>query len=185
MNRKNEILNCATDLIQTFGFNGFSYKDISAKVGITTASIHHHYASKEELGIAYCEFKYSELSAFREKIRALDKPRKQLEVYLNKPLKRLESKKMCGINAMQSDCSSMTTLLREEVKKITKLDIAIVTEILEKGEKNGDFGLVVKPLDQAEMIVSALKGALQRSLLNSDNSYKKVTKTIMSMLINT
>ncbi len=44
------ILNVAERLMQTRGFNGFSYTNISAELGIAKASLHHHFATKAELG---------------------------------------------------------------------------------------------------------------------------------------
>ena len=38
--------------MQTCGFNGFSYADIAAELGITKASLHYHFQSKAELGDA-------------------------------------------------------------------------------------------------------------------------------------
>ena len=43
------ILDCAQALIVAGGYNGFSYADISAEVGITKASIHHHFPRKSDL----------------------------------------------------------------------------------------------------------------------------------------
>src|SRR6202000_1014127 len=44
-----EIAACARSLIALRGYNGFSYADIADAVGITKASIHHHFPSKAEL----------------------------------------------------------------------------------------------------------------------------------------
>lgn len=43
------ILDCAQALIAVGGYNGFSYADVSAQVGITKASIHHHFPKKADL----------------------------------------------------------------------------------------------------------------------------------------
>jgi TetR/AcrR family transcriptional regulator, transcriptional repressor for nem operon len=43
------ILDCAQKLIATGGYHGFSYADISVEVGITKASVHHHFAKKSDL----------------------------------------------------------------------------------------------------------------------------------------
>ena len=40
----------AERLVQQRGFNGFSYADIAAELGITKASLHYHFASKADLG---------------------------------------------------------------------------------------------------------------------------------------
>jgi AcrR family transcriptional regulator len=44
------ILDIATQLVQTRGFNGFSYADVAAQLQVTKASLHYHFASKAELG---------------------------------------------------------------------------------------------------------------------------------------
>lgn len=46
------ILDVAERLVQTRGFNGFSYADVAAQVGVTTASLHYHFPSKTSLGEA-------------------------------------------------------------------------------------------------------------------------------------
>ncbi len=63
------ILDVAERLVQTSGFNGFSYADISAELGITKASLHHHFATKAELGRALIE-RYSE--AFSAALKVVD-----------------------------------------------------------------------------------------------------------------
>src|SRR5687768_3859259 len=45
-----QILDVAEPLIQTRGFNGFSYADIAADLGITKASLHYHFRTKADLG---------------------------------------------------------------------------------------------------------------------------------------
>ena len=52
---RDHVLDVAERLAQTRGFNGFSYADISAELGITKASLHYHYRTKTELGCAIIE----------------------------------------------------------------------------------------------------------------------------------
>src|SRR5882672_95059 len=47
-----QILDLAEILNQTRGYSAFSYQDISDSLGMTKASIHYHFASKTDLGIA-------------------------------------------------------------------------------------------------------------------------------------
>jgi len=53
------MLDIAERLAQTRGFNGFSYSDIAAELGIAKASLHHHFATKADLGRALMQ-RYSE-----------------------------------------------------------------------------------------------------------------------------
>ena len=45
-----KILDVAERLVQLRGFNGFSYADVAAELGISKASLHYHFAGKAELG---------------------------------------------------------------------------------------------------------------------------------------
>ena len=49
---RSRILDVAERLVQTRGFNGFSYADIAAELQISKASLHYHFPSKAELGEA-------------------------------------------------------------------------------------------------------------------------------------
>lgn len=46
------ILDAAQVMAQSRGFSGFSFRDLAAAVGIKAASIHYHFSTKEELGVA-------------------------------------------------------------------------------------------------------------------------------------
>src|SRR5947209_10912472 len=86
MNRENrtseQILDIAERLVQTRGFNNFSYADIAKELGITTASLHYHFRGKAELGQALVT-RYAE--RFGEALEQIDRdtpdPPGKLEAY--------------------------------------------------------------------------------------------------------
>src|SRR6516165_9972861 len=49
---RQKILEVAETLIQTKGYNAFSYRDIAKIVGIKTSSIHYYFPSKADMGKA-------------------------------------------------------------------------------------------------------------------------------------
>ena len=82
-NRTSErILDVAERLVQTRGFNNFSYADIAKELGITTASLHYHFRGKAELGQALIT-RYRD--RFGEALGRIDRevpePRAKLEAY--------------------------------------------------------------------------------------------------------
>ncbi len=59
----------AAQLIANRGYNGFSYADLSARLGIRKPSIHHHFPSKVDLVVAVVE---QERSLIRAQVAALE-----------------------------------------------------------------------------------------------------------------
>src|ERR1700749_5299947 len=90
------ILDTAEDLVQVRGFNGFSYADISAELGITKAALHYHFAGKADLGLALIA-RYP--SRFADELAAIDTaglaPASRLERYAGLYAGVLRRGKMC------------------------------------------------------------------------------------------
>ncbi|MEL6328592.1 MAG: TetR/AcrR family transcriptional regulator [Planctomycetota bacterium] len=62
-----QLIDTAETLMKLHGYHGFSYADVAGRVGITKASIHHHFASKQDLAA-------ETMSRYREAMRdALDR----------------------------------------------------------------------------------------------------------------
>ncbi len=55
VDRKEQILELAAELLQSRSFTSFSYQDLSERLGLSKASIHHHFSTKEELLLALAE----------------------------------------------------------------------------------------------------------------------------------
>lgn len=47
-----QILDVAERLVQSRGFNAFSYADVAAELHVSKAALHYHFAGKAELGEA-------------------------------------------------------------------------------------------------------------------------------------
>lgn len=52
MDTKTQLLDSAEHAVRARGYDGFSYADLAADVGIRKASIHYHYPTKADLGLA-------------------------------------------------------------------------------------------------------------------------------------
>lgn len=52
VNRRQQILDVAERLARTGGYNGFSFRDIAAEVGVKSASVHYHFPTKGDLAVA-------------------------------------------------------------------------------------------------------------------------------------
>ena len=59
MDTKSALLDSAEHAVRARGYDGFSYADLAAEVGIRKASIHHHFPAKADLAQALIE-RYSQ-----------------------------------------------------------------------------------------------------------------------------
>ena len=50
--KADEILDAAQEMVQQHGYHGFSFREVAKAVGIKSASVHYHFATKEQLGMA-------------------------------------------------------------------------------------------------------------------------------------
>src|SRR5437764_10540700 len=89
-------LDVAERLVQTRGFNNFSYADIATELGITKPSLHYHFPGKAELGQALIT-RYSE--RFSEALAQIDRDlpdaRAKLEAYSTLYADVLRGERMC------------------------------------------------------------------------------------------
>lgn len=55
MDTKTALLDCAENAARARGYDGFSFADLAAGVGIRKASVHHHFPTKADLALALIE----------------------------------------------------------------------------------------------------------------------------------
>jgi TetR/AcrR family transcriptional regulator, transcriptional repressor for nem operon len=166
LNRTNQqILYYARNFLQCRGYNGFSYKDISQKLGVKNAAIHNYYPKKEDLVAALLEASRNKLAAdIAQMVETGCSSREQLQYYFDYALKEFdEGKSICPPGSVILDFEE----LPEKVKKQNLLlidDILIwISRVLKTGLEQGEFNFS-GPVDaRAELVIETLMGARQLS----------------------
>lgn len=161
MDTAQRILDVAERLVQTQGFNGFSYADISAELGITKASLHYHFATKAALGSAlitrYC-------TEFRRALEGIDVSaadgREKLRRYAALYAEVLRQHRMCLCGMLAADYTTLPPLMRAGVKEFFDLNESWLAQIFEEGRKQGVLRFRGPPLDSARLLLGSLEGAM-------------------------
>lgn len=108
------ILDVAERLVQTRGFNRFSYADIAAELGITTASLHYHFPSKAQLGRSLI-IRYTE--RFSGSLTRIDHDlpdaRAKLEAYTRLYADVVRNERMCLCGILATEYETLPTPMRE------------------------------------------------------------------------
>jgi TetR/AcrR family transcriptional repressor of nem operon len=171
-----EILDLAQELIQTRGYNAFSYQDIADVLHIRKASIHYHFPSKTDLGIAVIDRYATQFNSALDAIAA-DPKRKSIEMLDQYVAPYLEfartPDKVCLCGALAGEILALAPELRARVDRFFKQHQAWLTRILKRGADRGEFSLLDKPAKVARMFFGALQGALLVKRTTGDASQLK------------
>lgn len=181
--RKGQIIQIATNLIKEYGYDSFSYKDLSEAVGITKATLHHHFAKKEDLGIAVLQVIKEQLAYLEEKTFEIDESRKRLDFMFASLRETIESKDICPISSMQAEYNVIPDSLKKMISEISRIEIDLLTRILEEGQKDGSFDFQGQAGDQALMLMTSYKGAIMYSRANDPLILDRVLEGIVKSVI--
>jgi TetR/AcrR family transcriptional repressor of nem operon len=156
------ILDIAEDLVQTRGYEAFSYADISEALGIRKASVHHHFATKAELTRAVAA-RYR--GAFAGRLHSLDRefpdPTRRLMRYVRLFQEALrEGDHMCLYGMLASDSVTLPGAVRDEVIGFFADQEAWLTRVISEGRSAGEFRFEGKPAAAAAALLAGLEGAM-------------------------
>ena len=155
------ILDVAERLVQTRGFNGFSYADIAEALDVTKASLHYHFPSKADLGRRLIE-RYEQ--TFLAVLKGIDAtgaaPREKLKRYARIYADVLRDNRMCLCGMLASDYATLPKAMKEDVKHFFDENEQWLVAVLEQGRKSGALEFKGSPLDLARVIVGSLEGAM-------------------------
>jgi TetR/AcrR family transcriptional repressor of nem operon len=155
------ILDSAERLVQSRGFNGFSYADVAAELGVTKASLHYHFPGKAELGEALIGRYAARFADALEEIdaRGGDAPAK-LAAYARIYGDVLRDKRMCLCGMLAADYDTLPEPMRDAVLRFFDANGAWLTNVFEHGQAEGSIHLDGTPGDAAQALVGGLEGAL-------------------------
>lgn len=158
-----KILDIAQSLIVGGGYNGFSYADISAAIGIRKASIHHHFPTKAELVSAlvdrYRQQAQEGLRSLREQVPG---PADQLQSYLNywHACIRDASLPFCLCAMLAGEMQMLPEDVATRVRAHFQGLAAWLTAVLQAGAKQGLLQLDKRPEEEAQILMASVHGAM-------------------------
>ena len=181
--RKGQIIQIATNLIKEYGYDSFSYKDLSEAVGITKATLHHHFAKKEDLGIAVLQTIKDQLTYLEEKTFEIDNSSERLEFMFARLRDTVASKDICPISSMQAEYNVIPDALKTMISEISGIEIRLLTRILEAGQNDGSFNFQGVAGDKALMLMTSYKGAIMYARANDPLILERVLEGIVKSVI--
>jgi TetR/AcrR family transcriptional regulator, transcriptional repressor for nem operon len=167
MDTRQALLDTATELVRVYGYGGFSYADLSERVGIRKASIHHHFPAKEDLGLALIE---QYIERFGQALRHIETessaPRQKLLDYAGLYRDSLEHGWGCLCGMLASDSDMLPAAVQAGVQRYFDMNLEWLTRIIETGRSTTS----IETSPNTESLAFALFSACQGALLISRSS---------------
>jgi len=155
------ILDVASRLVQTRGFNGFSYAHIAAELGVTKASLHYHYPSKAELGRRLIERYELEFAAALERIEAdTDDAFERLQRYVRIYAGVLGNEQMCLCGMLAAEYATLPAPMQQGLKSFFDANERWLAGVLKDGVRAGVFHFKEPVKERAQLLLGALEGAM-------------------------
>jgi len=160
LDTKSALLAEAETLVRTMGYAAFSYADLSERVGIRKASIHHHFATKEVLGNALIDGYLERFSAQLEELGASDaETSRKLLAYGDFFAGSLGDGLMPLCGALAADAAYLPPSMQRRVKKFFELHLTWLEDILREGAARRQIKLQSGAHKSALLLLSTLQGA--------------------------
>ncbi|RUX30633.1 TetR/AcrR family transcriptional regulator [Mesorhizobium sp. M7A.F.Ca.US.011.01.1.1] len=158
-----KILDVAQSLIVAGGYNGFSYADISAAIGIRKASIHHHFPTKAELVSVLVDRYRQQAETGLESLQGeLSSPAEQLQSYLNywRTCIRDASPSFCVCAMLAGEMQMLPEEVASRVRAHFQSLAGWLMSVLRAGAEQDLFRLNNRPEEEAQMLMASVHGAM-------------------------
>lgn len=163
MSTQQKLIDSARYLIQTRGYNGFSYADVAEEVKVRKASIHHHFPTKADLAQAVVEESRTGILAQTQLIaNAPFDPVERLRFYTGYWEKCIAdaTAPFCVAGMLAAELPSLPQSLAESVRAHFRDLSRWLETILTTGAQMGVFRLMGPASAEAEAFMSIVYGAM-------------------------
>jgi TetR/AcrR family transcriptional regulator, transcriptional repressor for nem operon len=158
MDTASRALEIAQRLAQTLGFNGFSYADIADELEITKASLHYHFESKADLGLALIE-QYTE--RFKHALDAITgDAATRLRRYAKLYEDVLVRDRMCLCGMLAAEYSTLPRSMQDALRRFFDMNDEWLTKTLDRGRAAGVLSFDGTALEAARVLTAGFEGAM-------------------------
>ncbi len=180
---REEILNFAEAVVQEKGLDSLSFQQIADAVGLSKASVFHHFRNRDALAMALierCRTKYGmEYSTVAD--RNLSAPKK-LRAISSSFSKGLQNNRLCLLAALGSSQASLPESIQLELKQTADSSVRTFARIFQQGQDDGQLIFSGTPEDAARSFLALLQGMQQLARFSQD--LKLFDTTVTSYLKN-
>ena len=158
-----ELLTHTRELLTSGGYNSFSYADLAARVGISKASIHHHFPTKELLVTTVVAlYRQDARDGLAYLVKKFNEPVRQLEAYAGywEDCIRSGDSPFCICAMLATELPTIPEGVAAEVRTHFRDLTTWLASVLERGAALGQFRLNGSPTESARGFMAVVHGAM-------------------------
>ena len=183
-NTPQRILDIAERLVQTRGFNGFSYADIAEAMNVTKASLHYHFRGKADLGKSLIQrYEKNFLAALAGIDAATKDAREKLRRYAAIYGSVLQDDRMCLCGMLAAEFGTLPEAMRTEMRHYFDANEHWLAGVLKQGKKDKTLSFSGSPAETAQSLIGSLEGAMMMARSYQDPArFRSVSERLVSGL---
>lgn len=164
---RDTILRTARDLILTRSYLGLSYQELADRVGIRKASLYHHFASKEALGIEVIADSRRRFEQWTEGLAALS-PQAQTRAYIRMFRDRIGAgRQVCLVGATSGEWDCIEPALQAAVRGFHGAQLDWLAGVALRRDVGADRTPVPAQIEAARQWAARLNAQCQGALLSA------------------
>lgn len=176
---REEILNCAEELLQRRGYNAFSYQHIAVQLGIRNAAIHYHFPAKEDLGVALVQRYRQRFRDWCEQMLQEADAWTRLRAYFKTYVDYLEAQcKICPGGVLGSEYEAIPERMQQEARLLMREIFEWLVETLDLGREQGTLHYPGETRHKAVELGAALQGGLQIARMAGQERFHQVLEQL-------
>ncbi|MEX0492523.1 TetR/AcrR family transcriptional regulator [Raoultella terrigena] len=185
--KANEIISYTRQLLTSGGYQSFSFADISAKVNIRKASIHHHFPSKAELvKVVVTEYREEARAGMQAMSQQMNDPVAELQAYVDywASCIREGSSPFCICAMLAVELPTLPAEVAREVSgHFADLSEWLAT-LLRRGESEKRLRLPVSPANEASLLMATVHGAmLSARAFNDADIFRRIVQPLIDNIV--
>ena len=156
------LLDEAQALVQTRGFNTFSFRDLARALDLTSAGVHYHFPSKADLGRALVvRYRRTFAAALADVERSSDDAADRLLGFVAVYADVLRGGRLCLCGVLASDAATLPPEVQAGPAFFAETE-RWLTRVLEDGRGGGALRFTGDPADEAALTLAASRAPCSR-----------------------
>lgn len=183
-NTREHLLESAADLLQRVGYASFSFRDLADAVGIRAASVHYHFPTKADLGVALVDwFRAQSDPLIAALCQANPNIRDRLLALADHVAEHTcTSGKSCPINLLLSEFSVLPEVLQHKVRTWVDDCINSMASWLDQGRIAGQLTFPGSPINQARLVWSVIEHGTQLARTHPDQPFGGLMRHLVATM---